>query len=1028
MIAKALGAGGGWSGKVEYLYEGKLEERQATDKRAEVILHSENVRVPYDHTDKAGRQRMKADFIAQAQSHKWASKKDKTIGEHVLSFTPEDMRTLRNKEGMRQVASEYVKLLGLDKTQHVAILHQDTDNPHLHIVFNRVTNEGKKYKDSHERRRALAAAVVLSQKHGLHLVGDLKPAAADHRTKAMRADMEDLKTLRAERPILSEARNLRHLGKLAEKQGLTMEEKGNRITLDKQEYKLCDLDAMFQANRNATSLTKVALPQPSLPAEKPARDGYAEHMQEVRRDVPILQTATSFAEVERMATQQGIAYEQDQEWGTTIGERTVSNRMVEEILVRNAAEQKAAVQTPGQPEEIAQQMIAVEARLNAKMAELRAVGERLAGLEAELAHEQQPLAQSAPELEKSQSIQNEKMTPEEIPKLPILNHAVSRWHLEELARKDEIEYLEHPDQGISLVEHTISAQALDVQLEANRANYERKRYEEIRQSLGEIGQARSRAEMAHLAKVGKQTLTFGRQTVLQDKQGQARHYDAQDVDAVLGQNLKTSATPAYALLNGKGVNMTNLGHVKIVAKKTMVSLSVDEESITTVDRKGNVKTFDKKEVLDMLAVNQAKKIANLRAEFSFLNEVESFREFEELAQEKKQAYQAVQASDAAEALRSGQQAIKAGKVAIKKGMEKMEEAEEMVAFGEITGRQGQRLIREGKNQEGQLRADLGRYSMVTGAKQAQEAEQAITQGAEAIKVGVDVVERVNLLGKEALENYLQSPGQIIPGLRPPEQAIKSEAVPPPTTRGKLTGLLKKITSKKEAVKEEGETDYIISGRTRYVQLGNQQLHRSDLRQIIAENKIEREKKFDQVHQSQRLLRESTDFGDLHRRAERLEMKVETKGRWVEIEGQKGLTRVRKSDLDEMLFLNRTNHKGREHDHRHGQTVLATGEYEYRYAEKQREVLKKAGVEYNKDGTISFSKDSPEYLQQQKDQRSALDRGYVGRMVSKEQDLALENRREYKGNRRRQGGRRTPDHQQKIGKLKLSTDKSKKMRL
>ncbi|GHB87345.1 relaxase/mobilization nuclease domain-containing protein [Persicitalea jodogahamensis] len=597
MIAKTLGAGGGWSGKVEYLYEGKLEERQATDKRAEVILHSENVRVPYDHSDKAGRQRMKADFIAQAQSYKWASKKDKTIGEHVLSFTPEDMRTLRNKEGVRQVASEYVKLLGLEKTQHVAILHQDTDNPHLHIVFNRVTNEGKKYKDSHERRRALAAAVALSQKHGLHLVGDLKPAAADHRTKTMRAGMDDLKELQAERPILSQARNLRHLEKLAEKQGLTMEDKGDRIILDEQEYKLSDLNAMFQANRNAASKTKVtqdkavkigqaseileAPPQPSVPTEKPARDGYAEYMEEVRRDIPILQIAISVTEVERMATQQGIAYERDQEWGTTIGERTVSNRIVDEILVRNATELKAAA-------------------------------ERLAGLEAELAHEQQPLVQSALELKNTQPVQKEEMGPEtassstqeEMPGLPILNQAVSRWHLKELAQKDEIDYHENPDQGIRLGEYAISDQALDAQLGANRDNYERQRYEEIRQSLGEVGKA----------------------------------------------------------------------------------------------------------------------------------------------------------------------------------------------------------------------------------------------------------------------------------------------------------------------------------------------------------------------------------------------------------------------------------------HRHGQTVLATGECEYRCAEKQREALKKAGVEYNKDGTISFSKDSPEYQQHQKDQRLALDQGYIGRMISNEQDLAQENRREYKGNRRRQGSRRAPDHKQKIGKLKLSTDKSKKMRL
>ena len=117
-----------------------------------------------------------------------------------------------------------------------------------------MTNDLKKYKDSHERRRALAAAVALSQKHGLSLVGGLKPAQEDYRTKTMRAGMDDLKELQAQRPLLSEARNLHHLGKIAEKQGLTLETQGDWIVLDQQKYKLSDLEAMFQANRNTACL------------------------------------------------------------------------------------------------------------------------------------------------------------------------------------------------------------------------------------------------------------------------------------------------------------------------------------------------------------------------------------------------------------------------------------------------------------------------------------------------------------------------------------------------------------------------------------------------------------------------------------------------------------------------------------------------------------------------------------------------------------------------------------------------------
>lgn len=347
MIAKVLGAGGGWSGKVEYLYEGKLEERLATEKKAEVILHSPNIRVPYDHTDKAGRQRMKADFIAQAQSHKWASKKDKTIGEHVLSFTPQDMRALGTKDGMRQVADEYVKLLGLDKTQYVAILHKDTDNPHLHIVFNRVTNDLKKYKDSHERRRALAAAVALSQKHGLSLVGGLKPAQEDYRTKTMRAGMDDLKELQAQRPLLSEARNMHHLGKIAEKQGLTLETQGDRIVLDQQKYKLSDLEAMFQANRNTAALARVAQKKESkasgaaVESEPNAAAAFEPH--------PLIRDATSMSGLEKTAAHRGIDIGIEAEHVSLDG-KTYPLREVQALLADNERKETAYRIANGLPE------------------------------------------------------------------------------------------------------------------------------------------------------------------------------------------------------------------------------------------------------------------------------------------------------------------------------------------------------------------------------------------------------------------------------------------------------------------------------------------------------------------------------------------------------------------------------------------------------------------------------------------------------------------------------------------------------
>lgn len=55
-----------------------------------MICHSENLRVPHSYTDRKGIDRMKADFIAQAESYRYYDRRKGYIGEHVLAFTDMD--------------------------------------------------------------------------------------------------------------------------------------------------------------------------------------------------------------------------------------------------------------------------------------------------------------------------------------------------------------------------------------------------------------------------------------------------------------------------------------------------------------------------------------------------------------------------------------------------------------------------------------------------------------------------------------------------------------------------------------------------------------------------------------------------------------------------------------------------------------------------------------------------------------------------------------------------------------------------
>ncbi len=47
---------------IEYVYDGREEHRQRGDKKAEVIIHSENLQMPRDANDLGGRRALTNDF------------------------------------------------------------------------------------------------------------------------------------------------------------------------------------------------------------------------------------------------------------------------------------------------------------------------------------------------------------------------------------------------------------------------------------------------------------------------------------------------------------------------------------------------------------------------------------------------------------------------------------------------------------------------------------------------------------------------------------------------------------------------------------------------------------------------------------------------------------------------------------------------------------------------------------------------------------------------------------------------------
>ena len=89
----------------------------------------------------------------------------KPVGHIALSFKPEDKPRLTD-EFMAKIALEYMQMMGITKTQFIIVRHHNTDNPHCHIVYNRINNEGKLISEAHDYRRNEQVTKALKSKYG----------------------------------------------------------------------------------------------------------------------------------------------------------------------------------------------------------------------------------------------------------------------------------------------------------------------------------------------------------------------------------------------------------------------------------------------------------------------------------------------------------------------------------------------------------------------------------------------------------------------------------------------------------------------------------------------------------------------------------------------------------------------------------------------------------------------------------------------------------------------------------------------
>ena len=198
MIGK-IKKGSGFKGCVNYV----LGKEQAA------LLHAEGV-LAENNRD------IIRSFILQAGTNPDLKK---PVGHIALSYSPVDAPKLTDGK-MIQLAQEYMREMKITDTQYIIVRHQDREHPHVHIVFNRIDNNGKTISDRNDMYRNEQVCKKLKAKHGLYFAKG-KEQVKQHRLKE--PDKSKYEIYTAVKNEIGKSRNWQQLQhRLAEK-GITIQ-------------------------------------------------------------------------------------------------------------------------------------------------------------------------------------------------------------------------------------------------------------------------------------------------------------------------------------------------------------------------------------------------------------------------------------------------------------------------------------------------------------------------------------------------------------------------------------------------------------------------------------------------------------------------------------------------------------------------------------------------------------------------------------------------------------------------------------
>ena len=180
--------------------------------------------------------------------------KHQAVFHSVLSFhpgeTPADSK-------MVTIAEEYLQRIGMTNTQYVIAKHIDKDHLHMHVIANRVDNQGKSITESWMGLQGKKVAQQLTQEYGL-TPALKKNLQLTHAESLQPSEARRYQIYAAIREHLPKSRNLADLEARLLKWGIdtqykvngqTQEREGISFRLEKQCFKGSQIDREFSFKR-----------------------------------------------------------------------------------------------------------------------------------------------------------------------------------------------------------------------------------------------------------------------------------------------------------------------------------------------------------------------------------------------------------------------------------------------------------------------------------------------------------------------------------------------------------------------------------------------------------------------------------------------------------------------------------------------------------------------------------------------------------------------------------------------------------